>query len=573
MKKKISFFFPLILIALALCILGGCGGAQTGTAPGEAEAAPEESADLAAASQDREDEVKETDKEMADNSPEDGGKEDAEPDYEAEYAPVLDAVLAVIKEGYDFEKEYKYISGGLTEKIMYTDDDDLMEAVGYRIEDINGDGVSELLIGCTEQWEGVDPESCIFSIYTLINDKPECVLEGWARNSFYRLENGHIFNIGSGGAAVTIFGECHLGVDGRTIVWDDFYFTDEKTPQTIGMYHNTTGIFDAKVSEELSISEDDFWAIRAGYEEKRVLIEWTPIGSYKAGGRAGASGGHSFSYEGTIFSIDGKELDVRDEIALTDSIMDAKRVGDWVILDCHVNPHVSVYEFYNVNSGAFEYDLEGACLTWQGDDLSTAVYSAYDRVYDLWGHLIGWVDEGEIFGLEWTGPETVEAKCLVFDGAGNEKEYTKEFEYSPDDRAVLSYYEYMLGGKREWDRFKEEAPEDAAALLMVNPPQRILDKLPAPVVVDEGTGDRVVMVSLRNEEKFGIEAADKGFDAGPLSYQGTEEAGRGQAVVYAMTVPEGIPTATMVIRTPGQDEVRWDVATLSGRAAVISRFL
>ena len=38
------------------------------------------------------------------------------------------------------------------------------------------------------------------------------------------------------GSSVTIFGENHLSSDGSELVWDDFYFTDEKENGEIGYY-------------------------------------------------------------------------------------------------------------------------------------------------------------------------------------------------------------------------------------------------------------------------------------------------------------------------------------------------
>ncbi len=280
-----------------------------------------------------------------------------------------------------------------------------------------------------------------------------------------------------------------------------------------------------------------------------------------------------FSYDGTKFIINGRERDIHELAPAATAIMDCIRVGDWIIVDCHVNPHIGIYEFYNINSGDFEYEIEGANLTWHGDDLSTAVYSNYNQVFDFWGHLIGWVDEGEIYGIELMDEETVGAKCRIIDEAGREKEFIHEIEYRPQDKAVLSYYEYMLGGNRQWRRFRDEMPDGAAALVMVNPPERILDKMQEAEVYDPGAYDRLVVVSLMDGENLHIEA-EPVDESGREKYWGRfHDANRGEATVFEITVPEGAPSGTLVVSTPDSGEILWDIAPISGESAVMSKFL
>ena len=280
-----------------------------------------------------------------------------------------------------------------------------------------------------------------------------------------------------------------------------------------------------------------------------------------------------YSFTGTKFTINGSEMDIQDFAGGANAIMDCTRVGDWIIVDCHVNPHVGLYEFYNLNSGSFQYEIEGTNLTWHGDDLSTAVYSKYNQVFDFWGHLIGWVDEGEIYGLRWSDEETIGAECLITDGAGREKEFTKEFEYRPQDKAVLSYYEYMLGGIRQWRKFRDEMPDGAAALVMVNPPDRILDKMGNAEVYDPFAYDRLVVVSLMDDENLHIET-DQVDDSGHEKYWGRfYEVDRGDATVFEITVPEGAPNGTLVVTTPNSGEILWDIWQISGESAVMSKFL
>ncbi len=211
----------------------------------------------------------------------DSNNTDTAPDYASFYAPVLSETLEVINEGYDYENDYKYLSDGLMEKVMYDDRSSLFRSIGYVIEDIDGDGIPELMIGYDDQdYDTLAEQSYILGVYALDGKEPYSVLYGWARNTYRWLGNGHVLNLGSGGAAVTILADSHFDHSEKRFICDDFYFSDEKEAGKIAYFHNTTGVFDMDLSEELSISSDGFWELIEGYEKDCKLLDWTPIGSY-----------------------------------------------------------------------------------------------------------------------------------------------------------------------------------------------------------------------------------------------------------------------------------------------------
>ena len=269
-----------------------------------------------------------------------------------------------------------------------------------------------------------------------------------------------------------------------------------------------------------------------------------------------------FSYKGTTFVIDGYEIDITAFAPAANAITDAKRVGDWIILDCHVNPDMGTYLFYNIPDGLidyFEYQIEGANLIWQGDDLSTAIYQQYNDIYDIWGHHIGHIQDGELYELSFKDTNTISAKCWIVDEIGREKEFTEEFDYEPCDGAVWAYFEYMLGGNIPWRRLKDMAG-DAAALIIVDPPEQICGRMSYPVTFEEGALDKVVVVPLLDDAKIRIGSI-------------TEETERGRSVVFQVTVPEGMPVDTITVETPGQGKAEWEVGQLSGRNPQMSTFI
>jgi hypothetical protein len=206
---------------------------------------------------------------------------DADVDYEAIYAPILLETLEIVRDGYDMDREYDYPSTGLMECVMYPGDGDLLDKVKFMIGDFSGDGIPELLIGEDLSYDEELPEqSYIFSIYTIKEEQPVLIVDGWARNEQHWMGENRFSNLGSNGAMSTLFGEYHLSADGTEVEWDDFYFSDAKGDGTeIGYYYNTTGVFDENEAEELTISSEEFWDLEESYQG--ISIPWTPIGSYE----------------------------------------------------------------------------------------------------------------------------------------------------------------------------------------------------------------------------------------------------------------------------------------------------
>ena len=204
-------------------------------------------------------------------------------DYEALYAPILEENLEIIQNGYDYETQYKYVSNGIIEEVMYAEGRELLQSIGYVIMDISGDSIPELLIGKNADYEYDDKEeqSYIYSIFTIKDDKAFCVIDGWARSSHVWMGNGYVLYTGSNGAAYSLFGKYHLSHDGTTSEWDDFYFTDEDPDShDILYYHNTEGIVDPKVSEKLDIQGGEFWSLID--DSNTQLLTWTSIGAFES---------------------------------------------------------------------------------------------------------------------------------------------------------------------------------------------------------------------------------------------------------------------------------------------------
>ncbi|MBO5610156.1 MAG: hypothetical protein J5929_07305 [Eubacterium sp.] len=211
--------------------------------------------------------------------------EDTKPenDYEAVYAPILNEVLDAIDKGVDGTEEFKYISTGTTEAIMFGKNEDMLKRLHYMIKDISGDGVPELLIGENASYEldGTEDDSYIFEGYTCKDGKPVRFLEGWARSSYQPIDEGTFHYYGSSGAMSSGYGICHISEDGTELIWDDFYFSDGTDESNIAYYHNKTGEWDTANSEVLDMDGNEFWS--KDEEIACKTLEWKTLSEYKGG--------------------------------------------------------------------------------------------------------------------------------------------------------------------------------------------------------------------------------------------------------------------------------------------------
>lgn len=226
----------------------------------------------------------------------------ADTDYEAVYEPVFTEIFDIIDYGYNIDREYKYASGDLTRKIDTGEINNLLDEIGYRYEDISGDGVPELLIGYNADYLNNGGESYISAIYTIKNGKPFTSFACSDRSGYMRMDDSHFFYTGNIDANFSVMGKNHLSKDGTEIEWDDCYFKDEKEDGTVGYYHNKTGIIEAKESEKMNISDEDYYEIMDDCAYSCIMIEWTPIGSLKGGSGSGdkADAEEGSDEEGTI---------------------------------------------------------------------------------------------------------------------------------------------------------------------------------------------------------------------------------------------------------------------------------
>lgn len=165
-----------------------------------------------------------------------------------------------------------HFSTGIQEAVLSGETaDDRMKAIAYCVKDVNEDGVDELLIIDTVYPEPGNVR--ILDMYTLVEGTPVKVIEGWARDRYYLLDDGMIYRSSSGGAAYS--NEELLSFDAGTyqLTSKELYFTYPKDNDMsdCGYYYSADGVYDVSVASE--ISADNFQTFCKDCESRRVTFE------------------------------------------------------------------------------------------------------------------------------------------------------------------------------------------------------------------------------------------------------------------------------------------------------------
>lgn len=165
----------------------------------------------------------------------------------------------------DYESYAKDGQKGIASILEYSTSEETKSSFGYTIQDINDDGIPELII--TSEYTGG-----IIELYTCKNNRPITVLEGYVRDSFQITNDYKICEHGSSGAAYSTIAFYNFPKGGTRLECEDYYFTepDDNDYSITHYYHNTTGSNSKSDSKE--ISENEFQKGTAAWGES--LIEF-----------------------------------------------------------------------------------------------------------------------------------------------------------------------------------------------------------------------------------------------------------------------------------------------------------
>ncbi len=195
------------------------------------------------------------------------------------YSSILDNVLNLIQNS---DSNYVCNDGevGIAEATAGRSISDSLSNIGYSCVDIDGNGVDELIITDTSEEFG----ERILAAYTLENEEPILLMEGYIRSRYYYLGDNLFYFEGSGGAAYSIFGLYKISKDGVSLQTIDYYFSEFKDitdVDSIGWFHNTTGEYSIDASEEVFFETDEEpYEIMAEYLSKVQPLEIISFSEY-----------------------------------------------------------------------------------------------------------------------------------------------------------------------------------------------------------------------------------------------------------------------------------------------------
>ena len=192
------------------------------------------------------------------------------------YQDILDNAYEVITHrDADFveaDEIFSYI--GIWESGLGRNTDEALAGIGYTFYDVDGNGIEELIIMDTNNESDIW-DNRILTMYSLLDGKPVLVIDGWARNRYYLLNDGTFYYEGSGGAAYTTFATYRMVEDGISIEAIDYYFSDYWDDSfkeywlaegNWGWFHNTTGEHKIDESEWMEFENEDVpWEMMEDY--------------------------------------------------------------------------------------------------------------------------------------------------------------------------------------------------------------------------------------------------------------------------------------------------------------------
>ncbi len=176
-----------------------------------------------------------------------------------------------------------------------------LSKIGYRIEDLSGDGFPELII-CEISNKRENKGKRIISLYTTADDEAYLAhrgripINGWSRNSYYLLDNGMLYNVGSSGVAYLYQSISCLSEDGTSVKTIEELSTFPLEVKTIRSGNNQRSsvergshlrIYDESGNytlEELDETETE-WQLqrmREYYKSRVVEIDLIPMSEYKS---------------------------------------------------------------------------------------------------------------------------------------------------------------------------------------------------------------------------------------------------------------------------------------------------
>lgn len=218
------------------------------------------------------------------------------------------------------------------------------ETLGYLRQDLDGDGVEELIFGGNsdlEEFNGI-----IYDIYTIDNGELVHVLDGWERNRFYLCTNGCIANEASGGAFLSAY-QYYTYADAKISIKETVEYNEWQDQDNPWFYTTieVSGLEEDDIDNLEPISEEKAFEIMDSYEY--IELEYTPFVEKTA------------TTEEVESEINEDEPvyywgQLRGE---KDDFLDSEKLGDVVSVEKDGNT-LKIYASFNRSNDSYEEDAE-----------------------------------------------------------------------------------------------------------------------------------------------------------------------------------------------------------------------
>ena len=257
------------------------------------------------------------------------------------------------------------------------------------------------------------------------------------------------------------------------------------------------------------------------------------------------------TFSGVNLNINDMEYTLEDLGNVGNNIEGYKLYGEYAVIEAHLNPHRSIYTFFDLRS-AWPVKTVAAGKLLMGDDVYDYFYSDMDCVYDSEDRLIYQVYGTEIADMSLTDEKHIKIEYWKDD-------YTTVYEDIIDrpegfNAPIYLYAEYCRKHTAyTWADLMRYVPDDAQFMVMVNPPSNDAWDFYMPQEIGDGGSDTLYVVALKDDTEIGF----GGGESVVLN--------KGELKAYSLTVPEGAPMYTVYATTPDGRSSEWPVMMISGK--------
>ena len=173
------------------------------------------------------------------------------------------------------------VAGGwLIDEVRSQDGTDkALSETDFLIEDINGDGVSELIVGSIPDGTGYISRPSVFALYTLNGTEPVALADARPHSEWYLTEDCRLINESSPGDANLMLSIFELRSGAAELSCIESYFS-HVLPGGSGetaVFRNTSGKYDADISDRTDMTVEQLRETAEKLSGERLALPFSPF--------------------------------------------------------------------------------------------------------------------------------------------------------------------------------------------------------------------------------------------------------------------------------------------------------